>query len=79
MNRRQLLYQIVCIATLLLLLVGCGGSEDESTPTPTAAPIPTLEPDWTLYEKPEQGFAIALPPAGNRLTWTRKPWNPAWR
>lgn len=70
MNRRQLLYQTVCIVTLLLLLIGCGGSKDKPTPTPvppTAAPIPTLEPDWTLYEKPEYGFAIALPPRWEQI------------
>lgn len=32
------------------------------TPRPVAArPTPTLEAGWTLYEKPAEGFAIALP------------------
>ena len=32
------------------------------SPTATITPTPTLEPGWVLIEKPEEGFAIALPP-----------------
>jgi hypothetical protein len=31
------------------------------TPTPTLTPTPTVEPGWTLYEYPDDGYSITLP------------------
>jgi hypothetical protein len=71
MNNRKLLYRVLGIATIVMLSFGCGGSsEPTATPTPippTAAPVPTLEPDWQYYGKSEDGFAIALPPRWEQI------------
>jgi hypothetical protein len=60
MHYYRMSQQIVGAVLVFLLLVGCG--------IPAVAPTPTLEAGWTRYERPVDGFAIALP-----LTW--QPWD----
>jgi len=38
-----------------------------TSPTVVSSPTPLLEGEWILYEKPSEGFAIALPPAWRQL------------
>ena len=51
----QKLVQIIGMALVPLLLVGC--STSSVTPTRSSS----LGAGWTLYEKPVEGFGIALP------------------
>ena len=48
-----------------------------ATPRPTStAPVatPTLEAGWVLYEKPADGFAIALPPTWRQIDMDPQTW-----
>lgn len=59
MNYQKLLCRVTSVALSWLFLAGCGRS--------AAVPFPTLEPGWKLYEKPEAGLAIALPPGWGQI------------
>jgi len=76
MNRPQS-WRLLAVALVLMALASCGGpaptatrvpptATPQPTPTPPVA-TPTLEAGWVLYEKPADGFAIALPPTWRQI------------
>lgn len=73
MNRKKSVAPILATLWLAFFVAGCSVSSIPPTvPPPTPTPVPPTEtplPEagWTVYQMPEAGFTIALPPTWRRI------------